>query len=129
MKKRLILFSHGSRDPRWRQPFEDLFHALQGALGDDAVRNGYMEVASPTLDDLAAEAKEQGFHELVLLPLFMAGGGHVAHDIPRLVRAAEQAHPPVRIRILPAIGEHPKIAEFIARIAADAFRESDNDAG
>ncbi len=52
----LVIFTHGSRDPRWIEPFEKLETALKEKLGPDGVRLAHMEVASPTLMDVAAES-------------------------------------------------------------------------
>ena len=42
------------------------------------------------MDEVAAEAYGEGVRHLVVLPLFMSGGGHVAGDIPVQVRAVEE---------------------------------------
>jgi sirohydrochlorin cobaltochelatase len=118
----LVLFTHGSRDPRWLEPFEKLEAALKSKLGEDGVRLAHMEISSPTLLEVAGESAGRGVAQIRLLPLFMAGGGHVAHDVPRLAREAEARHPGLNIEILPAIGEHPQLAELICELAVEAAR-------
>ncbi len=118
----LVIFTHGSRDPRWIEPFEKLEIALKEKLGPDGVRLAHMEVASPTLMDVAAESVKNGVESIRLLPLFMAGGGHVAHDIPAQAEEAMASFPGLQIEILPAIGEHPRLSELIYEVALEAGR-------
>jgi sirohydrochlorin cobaltochelatase len=114
---RLVLLAHGSRDPRWRRPFEALLDRLQRALGADRVRLAYLESAAPDLAAVAQEAHRDGVLELRLLPLFMAGGGHVDHDIPVLARAAEALHPELAVSLAPPVGEHDAVVSAIEEVA------------
>ena len=118
----LVLFTHGSRDPRWLEPFERLETALKAKLGRDGVRLAHLEVSPPSLLDVAADSARRGVQTIRLLPLFMAGGGHVAHDIPAQVKEAEARFPALKIEVLPAIGEHPELVELIHYLAVDATR-------
>lgn len=118
-RSRLILFAHGSRDPRWCATFEKLAGELAAEVGDDRVRLAFMEFVGPTLDDVVSEAEADGVDALQLLPLFLAGGAHVARDIPAQVEAARARWPRVAIEVLPPVGEDPRFAELLLAI----FRE------
>jgi sirohydrochlorin cobaltochelatase len=117
---RLVLFAHGSRDPRWRAPFERLAADLAAELGPDRVRLAYMEFVGPTLADVAADAAREGVICLRVLPLFLAAGAHVATDIPEQSGAARRAHPGLRIEVLDPIGEHPRFVALARELARDA---------
>jgi sirohydrochlorin cobaltochelatase len=119
----LVLFTHGSRDPRWLEPFERLEADLKDKLGEDRVRMAHLEIIPPTLLELAEESVRRGVFSFRLLPLFMAGGGHVAKDIPRLASEAEARFPGLKIEILPAVGEHPRVSELICEIALEAGQQ------
>jgi sirohydrochlorin cobaltochelatase len=114
---RLILLAHGSRDPRWRAPFETFATSLKAGVGADQVGLAYMEFVSPTLADLAAEAVRDGVQHLMILPLFMAGGAHVDHDIPVQVTAVKTRFPELELTVLPPIGEHPRMIALMQEIA------------
>ncbi len=116
---RVVLMAHGSRDPRWRAPFESLAATLARDLGAERVRLAYMEYAAPSLDEVAAEARREGVERLIVLPLFMAGGGHVDQDIPVLARQAEARHPGLVVEVAGAIGEEPRVVAAIEAIASD----------
>lgn len=117
--ERLVLFAHGSPDTRWRAPFERLAAEVAREVGHVRVRLAYMESAEPTLAQVAAEAAHDGV-SLAVLPLFMASGVHVTRDVEGRARAAEEAHPGLRVRVLPAAGEDARLFAALREIAVDA---------
>ena len=116
----LVLFAHGSRDPRWRQPLEHLAFEMARTLGHDRVRLAYMEFVGPTLMQVAEEAARQGVERLKILPLFFSAGAHVAEDIPPQVAAAALCFPQLEIDVLPPVGEHPRLRAVLKEIAEEA---------
>lgn len=117
----LILLAHGSPDPRWRAPFEKLLATLQSTCGPERVRLAYLEFAAPTLYEAAGAAARAGFCHLLILPLFMAGGGHVDRDIPVQVEQLGWELPEVEIDILPPVGEDPRVVAAISDIVQEAL--------
>lgn len=126
--ERLVLFAHGSADPRWRAPFERLAADVTAEIGAGRVRLAYMESAEPTLAQVAEEAARDGV-SLAVLPLFMASGVHVTRDVEARARAAERAHPGLRVRVLPAAGEHPLLARALREIAIEAAASREGEPG
>lgn len=116
---RLILFAHGSRDPRWRAPFKTMLESLQADLGEGAVDLAFMEFSPPTLLDVAACAAAGGVASLRLLPLFLAGGAHVAKDIPEQVAQVKAAYPRMQIDVLSPVGEDPRFVRLLEEIARE----------
>ena len=114
----LILIAHGSKDPRWRKPFERLVGSLKSDLGENGVFLSYMEFAEPTLMDATAKAVNAGAKKVKVLPLFMAGGAHVDQDIPPQVEAIKKKFPDLNVELLSPIGEHPKFVELICQVAS-----------
>ena len=73
----LVLLAHGSKDPRWRIPFERIVDAVQGQSEKTVVRLAYMEFIEPTLMDVARECVGQQILRLRILPLFLSIGAHL----------------------------------------------------
>lgn len=117
---RLVLFAHGSRDPNWRAPFEQLRRDLIEDLGEAAVRLCYLEFEPPGLDEVLAEAAEDQVERVRILPLFIAAGKHVREDLPNLVEQATRAHPAMAIELLPTLGEDPRFVALMRGVALDA---------
>jgi sirohydrochlorin cobaltochelatase len=115
----LILYAHGSRDPNWRRPFEALEDDLQKELGTGRVRLAFMEFAAPGLVDVVGAAVRDGIGQYRLLPLFLAGGAHVAIDIPQQVGEVLDRFPDVEIEVLPPIGEDSRVVTLMRDIARE----------
>jgi len=113
LKQGLVLFAHGSRDPGWARPFENIAAAL--AAGYE-VRVAYLELMRPSLDEALADLVACGVDAIRIVPVFLGMGGHVKEDLPRLVAAA---NPPVKVTIDPPIGEQPRVIEAIAAAIAN----------
>ena len=117
MKKGLILFAHGARDPRWAEPFEAVAARVRVQRPDMLVRLAFLEIMSPSLPDAGAELAALGCHDLQVLPLFLGAGGHVRKDLPLLVDALRNAHPGLAVTLQPAVGEIDSVTAAIVDAA------------
>jgi sirohydrochlorin cobaltochelatase len=110
----IILFAHGARDPEWAAPFGLIQQQLQAARPDVLVLVAFQEFMAPSLDAAVAQSAAQGAQRIVLVPLFMAQGGHLKRDLPLLVEQVRRRHPQLELQVLPAIGDAPEILQAIA---------------
>ena len=108
MRTCLVLLAHGSRDPRWREPFEAIYLKMRGELGD-SVKLAYMEFVGPTVFDVAEQCTREGFAKLRILPLFMAAGAHLATDVPEQALQLRERYPKMEVEILPPVGEDARM--------------------
>ena len=113
----LVLLAHGSKDPRWREPFERIF--LKVRRKSKLVKLAYMEFTGPTLFEVAEECANEGVLECRVLPLFMASGAHLARDIPEQIEEIRAVHPEVRIGLLAPIGEDPRVTSLLKQIICE----------
>ena len=120
VRKGIVLFAHGSRDPEWARPFERIAAALS-KREEFLVKVAYLELMQPSLDAAIAELVASGVASIRIVPLFFGAGGHVREDLPRLVAAA---NPPVQVTIDPPIGEQAEVVEAIAGAIARGARAS-----
>jgi len=116
----LVLFAHGSRDPLWRAPFESLLSRLRADLGEDRVSLAFMEFAPPDLEEAVAGARRAGYGFFRLLPLFLAGGAHVATDIPEQVARLRKRFPEIVVEVLRPVGEDARFADLMVTVAREA---------
>lgn len=115
----LILVAHGSRNPEWLASVERVTEQLQADVGADRVKLAYMDLTSPTIDDVIDEAVRGGTARLRVLPLFLANEGHVDRDIRPTIDHLRKVHQSVDFELLPAVGQHRLFRELLARIAVD----------
>jgi len=110
----IILFAHGARDPEWAAPFGVIQRQLQAARPDTQVELAFQDFMTPTLEAAVARSVARGARRIVLVPLFMAQGGHLKQDLPLLVAKIRQQHPGIELRVMPAIGDAPEILQAIS---------------
>lgn len=108
----LILFAHGARDPRWREPFDRL-HALVAQQHDGPVTLAFLELMQPDLSEAARELAHQGVTQAVVVPVFLGTGGHLRRDLPAMIESA-QAASGVRLEAATAAGEDGQVLAAIA---------------
>jgi 8-oxo-dGTP diphosphatase len=118
----LVLFPHGSRDPKWRQTFEILEAELISRHGEGLVRLAYQQFVRPTLQDTVDAALADGVDHLRLLPLFMAMSEATNRDIEAQVQSVHERHPGIRIDILPPVSEAPDFKETILALSGAAMK-------
>ena len=111
----IVLFAHGARDAQWAEPFRHIRTRLVAALPGVSVELAFLEIMTPALADSVASLVSSGAREILLVPLFMAQGGHLKKDLPVLLDDLRVCHPAVSIRVTPAIGE---VEELLAAITA-----------
>lgn len=115
----LILFGHGARDARWREPFERLADKLRAAIAAtgeaQAVALAFLELMEPDLPTAVAQLVTQGCDALTVVPVFFGQGGHVRKDLPALVDQCRAAHPGVEIRCAVAVGEDDSVLDALAQ--------------
>ncbi|NYI41028.1 sirohydrochlorin chelatase [Demequina lutea] len=110
----LIGCGHGTKSAAGQQAIRDLLDAVRLAMPGVEVREAYVDVHGPKLADVIADIPmvEQGL-AAVVVPLLVAGGYHVYHDIAEAVAsrpdvvAAPALGPDVRLTaiVLDRLGE------------------------
>ncbi|CAH2914173.1 MAG: Sirohydrochlorin cobaltochelatase CbiX(small) (EC [uncultured Paraburkholderia sp.] len=113
----LILFGHGARDVRWREPFERLaakLRAARGSGGDDGhVRLAFLELMEPDLPTAVSQLAADGCDVITVVPVFFGQGGHIRKDLPDLIERCREALPAVEIRCAGAVGEDDAVLDAV----------------
>lgn len=109
----LLLFAHGSSDPGWAQPFVRLKAAIQARDPARRVELAFLERMQPSFDEMVAALHAEGVTEVTVAPIFLAIGGHMRNDLPKMI-AATRERTGIRFRVLPALGESEVLIHAIA---------------
>jgi sirohydrochlorin cobaltochelatase len=112
-QRALVLFGHGARDPRWREPFDRLHAMLQAAAPTTAVRLCFLELMTPDLPTTIAELAADNVQHVTVIPVFFGQGGHLRRDLPALLDACRERHPGVTLHAAPAVGENEHVLRAI----------------
>ena len=121
MAQALILFAHGARDPGWAAPFARVLERVRAKAPDREATLAFLELMAPDLDTAIAEQAARGVDSIRVVPLVLGPGGHLRHDVPRIVEAARRRHAGIEIELAPPAGED---AAVIDALAAYCVRET-----
>jgi sirohydrochlorin cobaltochelatase len=110
----IVLFAHGAREAEWAKPFEKIRDRVRASRPECPIELAYLEMMTPTLEEAIATLAGAGASSITVFPLFMAQGGHLRHDLPKILDAIRQSHANLPICLENAIGEVPEILEAIS---------------
>jgi sirohydrochlorin cobaltochelatase len=113
-KTALILFAHGARDPDWASPLQRVSTAVRAKAPGLRVELAFLEFMSPTLSDCAEAMIAEGFESIVVLPMFIAQGGHLKNDVPRILDELRARNPKVSFELASPVGEEESIVQAMA---------------
>ncbi|MBB3258919.1 sirohydrochlorin cobaltochelatase [Paraburkholderia bannensis] len=115
----MILFGHGARDARWKEPFTRLAgklaasRASQGNVGP--VDLAFLELMTPSLPEAVAAQLAQGVTAITVVPVFFGQGGHIRRDLPELIAQCQAEHPDIKIDCATAVGEDDGVLDAIVQ--------------
>ena len=113
-KSALVLFAHGARDAQWSEPFRAIRQAVAQRRPDLTVELAFLELTQPALAHCVARLVENGHTRITVAPLFLAQGGHLKKDLPRLLKEVSARHPDTDIEVLAPIGEVTELLNAIS---------------
>lgn len=116
MTTAIILFAHGARDPEWAGPLRRVQAAIRQQRGEMPVELAFLEFMTPTLSDCTATLIAGGANNILVVPMFIAQGGHLKRDVPEMMARLRSTHPEARFSLAGAIGEN----DAVIRAMADA---------
>ena len=115
----LLLVAHGSRRESSNLEVQELTEQLREKLATEfaQINCAFLELASPSIPDAIDHAVQQGSHEVILLPFFLAAGRHVIEDIPAILADAQQTHPQVAFTSLEHLGQANGLLDVLVQMA------------
>lgn len=119
--KAIVLFGHGARDARWREPFDRLVTLWKFQHPKVPVELAFLELMQPSLEEAISSLIVAGATELVVVPVFFGQGGHLRNDFPVLMSACQEKFPAIKLSSTPAVGEDDAVLEAIIDFAARAI--------
>ena len=111
----IVLFAHGASDPEWARPFEALRERVRKQRPEYPIALAYFDAMTPTLEEAIGTLVEEGASAITVFPLFLAQGGHLKEDLPRLLEPIRAARRHVPICVESALGDAPEILDAICR--------------
>ncbi len=122
---RLLLLAHGSRRAQWASPFEQLRELLRARDAALDVELCFLESMTPLLPQALDEAAACGRAAVLVVPMFLGNGAHLARDVEQQLRAARKRHPAMRIELGAAAGDSPIVLRALAEHALQCLLRGD----
>ena len=119
--KAIILFGHGARDVRWREPFDRLVALWKAQHPDALVQLAFLEMMDPSLEAAVTSLASAGTSDIVVVPVFFGQGGHLRNDFPVLLNSCQEKFPSVKLSATLAVGEDEAVLQAIVDFGAKAL--------
>jgi sirohydrochlorin ferrochelatase len=118
----LLLIAHGSRQDEANADLLYVVDALRRRPGFDLVEASFLELAAPTIEQVAADCVARGVERVVLLPYFLSAGIHVRRDLTEIRDRLTARFAEVDFLLGEPLGRHPLLLEVVADRAAQAVK-------
>ena len=119
--KAIILFGHGARDARWREPFDRLVSLWRKGHARTPVELAFLEMMQPSLEKAVASLVDSGAKQIMVVPVFFGQGGHLRNDFPVLLDACRAKFPQITLSATPAVGDDLAVLQAIVDFGARAL--------
>jgi sirohydrochlorin cobaltochelatase len=119
--KAIILFGHGARDARWREPFDRLVTLWQEQQPNAPVELAFLEMMQPSLEEAVSALAAKGATDLTIVPVFFGQGGHLRNDFPVLLEECRGKFPGITLSATPAVGDDLAVLRAIVDFGARAL--------
>lgn len=119
--KAIILFGHGARDDRWREPFDRLANLWRTQHLGTPVELAFLEMMQPSLEEAISALSGQGATQIVVVPVFFGQGGHLRNDFPMLLTACQEKFSDIQLSTTQAVGEDLAVLQAIVDFGARAL--------
>ncbi len=84
----VVLIGHGSTLPYNKEVLEELGRRMELRGVFKVVRVAFMQLNSPSIEEVLRTLAKDGMKKIVALPVFLADGAHTTEDIPEKLKIA-----------------------------------------
>ncbi len=106
----VLLVNHGSHSETWRNMLLDVEDKVKSTIlayeGVDAIKTAFMEYNEPSIATQLKWFDENGYSDVILVPIFLTVSSHYSHDIP----------------VIAGLTSDPKIKEELAKENIETYK-------
>ncbi len=99
----VLLVNHGSRSATWRQSLLQLeaqvAPTIMSSHAVQAVKTAFMEYTEPSIATRMKEFDQEGFTDIIIVPVFLTVSPHTFDDIPTILGMKEDPHSLQQLKI------------------------------
>ena len=118
----IVIAGHGSRDPDAVREFETLVGMVRAEAPEHVVSHGYLEFASPTIEEAVNTVLATGARTIAVVPGVLLAAGHAKNDMPSELLALARTHPTIDFHFGAPLNLHPRLLQLAQEriVAAEA---------
>ncbi len=118
----LVIAGHGSRDADGTREFEEAMMLLKQRQPDRVITHGFLEFATPTIDEALRENVRMGSRKIVMVPGILFAASHGKNDMPVELLSVKPEFPEVEFHYGGPMGIHPLLLKLFQEriISAEA---------
>jgi len=121
----VVLIGHGSKLPYGKEVMEEFGKRLEMRGIFKTVRVAFMQLNSPSIEEVLRTLAQDGIREIVAQPVFLADGAHTTEDIPeKLKEAFDGAWKEIGDDVKLTYGKPIGVDERIVDILQDRIKEA-----
>jgi len=113
IRQAVVLLGHGSIREEANKEVRAMWDMMQDELPELEISGCFVEVAEPTMEQEIDRLAAEGFHRIVIVPMFLTRGQHLSNGIPRILEPMRQKYTQIQIDLTRHLGIDPLLAEII----------------
>lgn len=120
MKEGIILLGHGSRREEANEEIRTIARMIMDEDQQSLYETAFLSFGSPDLTEAVEDMVGKGVEKIMVMPIFLLTGNHIARDIPGKLLLQKATHPNIQFVMAKHIGPDPAIAEIIKKRIQEA---------
>lgn len=120
----IIVAAHGSRDPDGLRECESLIALMRARAPQRQIACGYLEFASPTIDQAIKATVDAGATRVVMLPALLFAAAHAKNDMPSELAVLKRDFPQIGFHFGAALDVHPLLLRLAQQRIVEAEAQS-----
>ena len=113
IRQAVVLLGHGSIREEANKEVRAMWDMMQDELPELEISGCFVEVAEPTMEQEIDRLAAEGFHRIVIVPMFLTRGQQLSNGLPRILEAMRQKYTQIQIDLTRHLGIDPLLAEII----------------
>jgi sirohydrochlorin ferrochelatase len=116
----LLILVHGSPKPEANEPVYIAASRLEERAIFQTINVGFLECNAPSIPEAIDGCAQSRVRRIIAVPYFLHTGDHVSSDLPDALDEGRRKYPAIEFAMGEFLGNHPLIAEVLAKRAASA---------
>lgn len=113
MAEGVVLLGHGSRRAEANEEIRQISRMVADLNPGVLYETAFLSFCSPDLAEAVAKLKQAGADKIIITPVFLANGNHIALDIPEEIAGLKSDYPDIEFVLAEHIGPDPGVAEIV----------------